>query len=122
MRENSATITTTTSTTVTVDRRELPPVPVPDGVTPINQSDTYATVECGALRAEVVRYSGWDPGESCCPPDGYQIRVSFDVRITGFREDGGGHAEIYATEPNELADLTEIALQAARLLVEARLS
>lgn len=88
---------------------------MPDGVTPINQSDTYATVECGALRAEVVRYAGWDPRDGSDA-----VRVSFDVRITGFRENGGGSAENYATEPSELADLAEVAFHSARLLIKAR--
>jgi hypothetical protein len=109
----------------TFERREMRPVPVPDralvGPPPygafagINQSDTYAAIRCGDVHAEIIRFAYWHPNDGA-----ETVEVSFDARINGTREDGGGAAEIYAIDPQELFDLAQVATRAAFLLDEAR--
>jgi hypothetical protein len=74
-------------------------------------------VECGELRAEIARHAAWDPRDG-----DDTVRVTFDAKINGLREDGGGVAEIYATDSSELFELAQIAVQTALLLGEARRS
>jgi hypothetical protein len=97
-------------------RRELPPVSAPRGLE-VSEYDVYATIECGELRAEIARYAVWDPRDG-----DDAVRVAFDAKINGLREDGGGVAEIYATDSSELFELAQIAVQTALLLGEARRS
>ncbi|CQD11836.1 hypothetical protein BN1232_02227 [Mycobacterium lentiflavum] len=91
-------------------------MPAPRGAK-VNDRDVYATVACGALRAEVVRCCDWDASDGIDTVD-----ISFEARINGLREDGGGAAEIFATDSTELFGLAQVAVQAALLLGEARRS
>jgi hypothetical protein len=101
---------------IIVERRELRPAPAPRGAK-VNDRDVYATVACGALRAEVVRCCDWDASDGIDTVD-----ISFEARINRLREDGGGAAEIFATDSTELFELAQVAVQTALLLGEARRS
>jgi hypothetical protein len=110
--------TTTSSTGVTVERHKLPPIPAPKGVE-IDDYDIYVT---GPMRRAARRDCAFRLLASRRRHRRRHVEVSFEARINGLREDGCGFAEIYTTDPNELADLTEVAFYASRLLIGARQS
>ena len=73
--------TTTTTTGITVERRELPPVPVPNptlgALARVDRFDIYAVVRCGEIFAEVERFAYWDESYGDAP-----VEVSFETRMS----------------------------------------
>jgi hypothetical protein len=105
---------TTTTTELRITRKPLPPVQIPADETVWGRHDTYAEVICGSLVAEVLRFVFWEDGAS------RPIEVSFEVRINGMPDNGGGYCELYATEAAPLLDVAAACGAAAMLLNEAR--
>jgi hypothetical protein len=105
---------TTTTTELCITRTPLPPIEIPADETVWGAHDTYAEVTCGSLVAEVLRFVFWEDS------DRRPVEVSFEVRINGMPDNGGGYCELYATEPAPLLDLASVCGAAAMLLDEAR--
>ena len=104
-----------TATELRITRTPLPPVQIPDDEeTMWGRHDTYAVVTAGSLVAEVLRFCYWDDR------DGRQVELSYEVRINGMPDDGGGLSELFATEAVPLLDLAAVCGAAAMLLDEAR--
>lgn len=103
---------------VTIQRREMPPVPVPGpslgALARVDRFDTYAIVRCGELYAEVERFAYWEESYGNAP-----VEVSFEARIYGLPEHGGC-CDVYASSPDVLLDLTQVSFYAAMLLDEVR--
>jgi hypothetical protein len=109
---------------VTVERRELPPIPTADrtqwappygAFDGINQFDTYAVVRCGDMYAEIQRFAYWQPGD-----DVETVEVTSDARLHDLPGDGPGVANVCQADPSQLFDLAQLALNAALILDEVR--
>lgn len=104
---------TTTTTGPTIERRDLPPIPVSDGA-PIDQFETYAVIRCGDVHAEIVRFAYWHPNDGVDT-----VEVSFDARLH-VPDEGAGMANIQVDQPQPLFDVAQVVQRAAFLLDEAR--
>jgi hypothetical protein len=103
-----------TTTELRITRTPLPPVQIPADETVWGRHDTYAEVTCGSIVGEVLRFVFWQDG-ALRPAE-----VSFEVRINGMADNGGGYCELYATEAAPLLDLSAVCGAAAMLLDEVR--
>lgn len=97
-----------------VARYEMPPIPTPTGEE-ISQHDTYATVTCGEIAAEVQRFAYWNPKDQRAD----DVDITFEATIDGL-PDHCGLSDVYADNPAILHQLAAVASAAARLLEEAR--
>jgi hypothetical protein len=113
--------TTTTTTGLSVERRELPPIPTePErsfgGILTIDRFDTYGVIRCGDIYAEVVRFVYWDEKDYA----GLAPEITFESRIYQPEDRSGCSCNFYTLDPNELLDLARTAFNTALVLDEAR--
>jgi hypothetical protein len=106
--------TTSAIAGVTIERRELPPIPPYRPFVGINQFDTYAVVRCGDVYAQIERFAYWHPGDG-----GDTAEISFDTRLHGLAGDGAGIAAMQTSDPSELEVVSQVAFHPAMLLEEA---
>jgi hypothetical protein len=98
---------------VVVERHALPPVPAATGKE-FYESDVYATVTAGEIRAEVLRFLYWDPRDKATDVD-----VAFEVRIDGDDlPETCGFSQVCAYDSNTLSRLAAVCRAAGALLDE----
>lgn len=104
---------TQSCSTVTVERHAPPPVRT-SSPTEFFERDTYATVTLGAIVAEVLRLSYWDPSDRA---EG--VETEYEVHVNGL-PDNFGLAQILADDPSTLTNLAAVCTAAAELLAEVQ--
>jgi hypothetical protein len=99
---------------VTVERHQVPAVPVADR-DPIDQWDTYAEIRCGGTHAKVERFSYWHPNDARD-----YTEVVFDSKINTDADNGSGVADVCSEDPRALFDLAQVIKETAFILDEAQ--